>query len=221
MTAPTVADLEPALQLAMSLGNWPKVAELEQLLDQAQQRERVPPPPMVSAALWYAQQGLRVFPCLPLDKRPATPNGFLDATTDPEVIASWWAYSGREFNVGIATGHLVDVIDVDPAGVRTWVQMLEDGLELDVVGSATTRRPAGLHFYVPASGMTTDPGDPNSGHAGVDFKGLGGYVIAPPSVVALHAHEVPDELSWQGPPRQIRYRWLRPLELGRWARGQA
>ena len=41
--------------------------------------------PRLLAALGYARRGLAVFPCRPLDKRPATKHGFKDATTDKGV----------------------------------------------------------------------------------------------------------------------------------------
>jgi bifunctional DNA primase/polymerase-like protein len=39
-------------------------------------------PTVFEAALDYAHCGIPVFPCNPIDKKPLTPNGFKDATTD-------------------------------------------------------------------------------------------------------------------------------------------
>ena len=47
-------------------------------------------PTMFEAALQYARSGIPVFPCNPLDKKPLTPNGFYDATTDEAQITAWW-----------------------------------------------------------------------------------------------------------------------------------
>jgi hypothetical protein len=41
---------------------------------------------MVAQALAYAKAGVRVFSCVPGEKRPLTPCGYLDATTDPHQI---------------------------------------------------------------------------------------------------------------------------------------
>ena len=41
-------------------------------------------------ALSYAQRGWHVFPCNPLTKTPITDKGHTEATTDPNVIRSWW-----------------------------------------------------------------------------------------------------------------------------------
>src|SRR5262249_13355365 len=48
------------------------------------------PPDALDAALEYARKGLPVFPCSPLDKKPLTPHGFKDATTDEAQIRAWW-----------------------------------------------------------------------------------------------------------------------------------
>src|ERR1022692_4612648 len=68
---------------------------------------------MLRAALAYAQIGWPVFPCRAAEKVPATGHGHLDATTDPERIASWWR-SAPLRNVAIGTGSPgPDVLGVD------------------------------------------------------------------------------------------------------------
>ena len=143
----------------------------------------------LTAALAYAARGWPVFPCRSGTKRPATAHGLHDATTDPERIRAWWSDNSRA-NVGIVTGPasglLVLDIDGDPhallegraippsptqrTGGGGWQVFFEWGAALD--GAATTR--AGLL-------------------SGVDTRGGGGYVVAPPSV-----H-----------PSGTRYRWCR------------
>jgi hypothetical protein len=68
------------------------------------------PSEFLEAALRYARNGWAV---LPLNgKIPRTAHGVKDATTDPEVIQSWW---GRwpNANIGLATGFHFFVLDVD------------------------------------------------------------------------------------------------------------
>jgi hypothetical protein len=76
-------------------------------------QEQPQPTIILAAALAYAAAGVPVFPCRP-DKRPATPNGFKDASTDPDIIRAWWtrypqALIGRP--TGAASG--VVVLDLD------------------------------------------------------------------------------------------------------------
>jgi len=70
--------------------------------------------PIYDAALHYAIAG---HPVLPLrGKVPVgslVPHGCLDATTDIAQIEAWWDHGDRPWNVGIATGHTVDVLDID------------------------------------------------------------------------------------------------------------
>lgn len=67
---------------------------------------------MRDAALMYAAAGLEVFPCVPGGKQPLTTRGYRDATTGARRIRGWWAWQ-PEANIGIATGHGLDVLDVD------------------------------------------------------------------------------------------------------------
>ncbi|MDP2659117.1 MAG: bifunctional DNA primase/polymerase, partial [Dehalococcoidia bacterium] len=52
-------------------------------------------------ALRYAKLGLGVFPLRKLTKAPATPQGFHDASTVPEVIKAWWK-AEPDYGVGLA-----------------------------------------------------------------------------------------------------------------------
>src|SRR6516165_7166782 len=51
----------------------------------------------------YSRRGWHMFPCVPRGKKPLTPNGFKDATTDLSQIEKWWAH-WPEANIAIATG---------------------------------------------------------------------------------------------------------------------
>lgn len=150
-----------------------------------------PPPRIVDAALWYAEQGLHVFPLQPGAKIPhPRTRGCKDATDDPNQIIEWWQ-RWPDSNVAIATGHLVDVIDIDgPVGVDSWAKI--DNLP-PFLGVVSTPRAGGSHLYVPASGEGNAAGI----FPGIDIRGAGGYVVAPPSINA------------DGTP----YEWRRPLHL--------
>ena len=62
-----------------------------------------------SAACYAENFQLPVFPCW--GKKPATKHGCKDASTDRDRINSWWAF--EEYNVAIATGNGLVVLDVD------------------------------------------------------------------------------------------------------------
>lgn len=151
-----------------------------------------PRPGIASVALWYAEQGLRVFPLRPGGKQPLPGSrGCLEATSDPDRIRAWWAAT-PEANLGLATGHLVDVIDIDgPTGVQSWA---EAETLPPVLGTVSTPRAGGSHLYIAA-----DPRRTNGANVlpGVDIRAKGGYVVAPPSVG----------------PAGVVYHWRRPLGL--------
>lgn len=129
-------------------------------------------PTLHAAALWYAQQGIPVHPCKPGQKAPATAHGVLDATTEAAQVTRWWV-DMPEANIGLATGHLFDVLDIDDwTHVNADVEaVIEEGF-----GFASTPR-GGVHVYLPASG----DGNGTNIVPGVDFRGIGGYVLATPS----------------------------------------
>lgn len=136
----------------------------------------------LDAALEYAERGLPVFPLNPRGKEPhglLAPNGFKNATTDPEVIRGWWG----EFpyaNVAIAIPDHLMVIDVDPrnGGDATW-QQLAQGRSVDTMTSVSGRGDGGFHLWLqrPDGALKSKLGD------GVDVKAGGkGYIVAPPSI---------------------------------------
>jgi hypothetical protein len=157
-------------------------------------------PNLVGAALAYAGWGWPVLPLRPGRKTPATRHGLHDASTDPDQVRAWWT-RWPEANIGLTTGVRFDVLDVDPAGLR-WLGELRHvgGAELAVHGEVSTPR-GGMHLYLPASGH----GNLVGLACGVDYRGVGGYVVAPPSVLHPAALEPPV------PPWPLRYTWwVRP-----------
>ena len=66
-----------------------------------------------AAALDYAAAGWLVFPLRPGAKRPATENGFHNASTEPDVIATWWR-RWPSANIGLVIPPGVVLVDLDP-----------------------------------------------------------------------------------------------------------
>lgn len=142
------------------------------------------PDTVADAAVAYASAGVPVFPCVPGEKNPLTTHGFHDATTDLRQIRSWWRRT-PEANIGLATGHSIDVLDVDVHAIGTGFPLLRTLHRTGQIagwGQAVRSPSGGLHLYYP-----TDAGREqrswSRGRAHLDFRGLGGYIIAPPSTV--------------------------------------
>ena len=136
---------------------------------------------MLKTARALAEKGLAVFPCLPGEKRPATPHGVKDATTDPIEIENWWQQDPH-FNVAIATGAVsgVFVIDIDGAQAETELRMLEARHgELPATVESITARGRHLFFKCPEKPLRNSA---SKIATGIDVRATGGYVIAPPSV---------------------------------------
>lgn len=147
---------------------------------------------LLSFALSYADRGWPVFPCKPRGKTPLTSNGFHAATCDEEQIRAWWA-QWPNANVAIATGHYSGLYVLDIDAGKGGSDTLEDkehqfGKLPDTVTSLTGG--GGFHYL-----FNWLPGLKNSNNylgKGLDTRGDGGYIIAPPSV-----HESGRTYEWE------------------------
>lgn len=155
-----------------------------------------------TAAQWYAANfGWRVFPLHSVradgrctcgadpcgtdnksaGKHPRIANWCLDASLDPDTIAGWWR-QWPDAGVAIATGRGLVVVDVDPrsGGDDGLVDLRRTLGELPHTVEVLTGG-GGRHLY-----LSTPPGVDVRNSAselspGVDVRGAGGYVVAPPS----------------------------------------
>ena len=158
---------------------------------------------LLSALDYTRRLGLLVLPLRPDSKIPLAgarccngthSNGSSTASGDPAVVARWWR-EHPDANLGIATGHRVDVIDQDgPEGAISWARIGRADAWPAVLGIVLTVRGegAGVHRYVAASG----DGNGAKIAPGIDYRGRGGYVVAPPSIIEGR-----------------RYSWAQPLEF--------
>jgi hypothetical protein len=166
---------------------------------------------MMKASLVYAEEFcFAVFPCHWIaqlgacscgkakcespGKHPLTRNGFKDASKDAGQIRAWWE-RWPDANIGIATGatSCIVVLDVDPrhggdqslAALEAEHGKLPD-TPLVLTGGGGShiyfQMPAGVEIHNSAGGLGP----------GLDIRGEGGYVIAPPS---RHISGV--EYSWK------------------------
>lgn len=153
---------------------------------------------MIEHALAYAARGWRVFPiyecratgtqcscgnrkCTSPGKHPRTKTGLKEATLDATQIRAWWR-QWPNANIGIATGAGLVVADIDPrhGGDESWDALVEElGPLPDTVECLTGGN--GRHVYLEEPKGTTVRNSASMLAPGVDIRGEGGYVVAPPS----------------------------------------
>ncbi len=134
--------------------------------------------PVFAAARPLAARGWAVFPCD--GKRPRTDHGLHDATTDQDKL-DHWQQIWPDANIGLSTGDAsgVFVVDVDGEdGADTLHELELQHGELPATVEALTGRGRHVYFKHPGKDMRNTAGKLG---AGLDTRGDGGYVIAPPS----------------------------------------
>jgi O-acetyl-ADP-ribose deacetylase (regulator of RNase III) len=197
-------DLGIPVALYAPPGTPPERATLDYLARLDREQTAIPDPGELAAAVGYAHRGIPVLPlhyplqrprpgqatvgcscrapdCGQIGKHPLAalvPHGVKDASRDPAVVAGWW----RRFpqaNIGLATGVIFDAVDADgpdgAAALRAFAAA--HGLELPP-GPLVRTGSGGWHLYLAPTGL----GNPSPrGLPHVDWRGRGGYVVAPPS----------------------------------------
>lgn len=136
---------------------------------------------MKRAALKYAAEGWHVMPCIPGDKAPLgalVPNGYKDATDDPEKIKAWWT-AQPSANIGLVpvmSGRVVVDADTYKDGCAFPALAALHGFPETLMQRSAR---GGTHYVLTAAEGAKYPG--TLGEAtDVKFKG---YFLAAPSVV--------------------------------------
>jgi Bifunctional DNA primase/polymerase, N-terminal/AAA domain/Primase C terminal 1 (PriCT-1) len=195
------------------------------------------------AAQRYAEEcGVPVFPlygthngecdcgnpeCKSRGKHPLTPKGFKDATLDLDQIRAWWE-EWPNANIGMPTGPRSSywVVDIDPPeGERSFESLCNGYPELPTVPVQTTGR-LGKQLFFLYNGKEIRNSSSVLG-LNIDVRGLGGYVVLPPShhfwgrdyewddgrdLLTLGPIEAPDWLA-QKAERAARLATLPPIGL--------
>lgn len=138
-------------------------------------------PQVVDYALLYASRGWRVFPLKPRGKTPLVKGGFKAATVDPNQIRAWWQ-QWPTANIGIATGRASGLLVFDIDGKPGLDELAKlTRLHGPIPSTPVVVTSRGWHIY-----LALPQGDagriPCSSGDGLDVRGDGGYVVAPPSV---------------------------------------
>ena len=134
---------------------------------------------IVTSALEYAAKGFSVIPCQP-DKKPFIAwTEYQTRRASADEISAWWQKWPKAM-IGLVTGKFSGmlVIDCDTAdGYQAIQHCIPDSLLFPI--ASTPRGGCHLYFRYPeGSNLTVGVGV----MPGVDFRGEGGYVIAPPSI---------------------------------------
>lgn len=133
--------------------------------------------PRHAEARRLAQHGIPVFPCVVNGKKPATPNGFQDATCDVATIDLWWGLA--DYNLGFSPASVGQcVIDIDGAtGENNWFDL---EVQNETAQTYTVTTPSGgRHLYF--GGDLPPSASRLAGN--IDTRGRDSYVLVPPSVV--------------------------------------
>lgn len=131
----------------------------------------------LAQALRYRERGFSMIPIRCGEKTPHVAwEQYQSKKPSPELIRVWfnrWPDAG----IGVVTGDIsgVDVVDVDSIDAEDrLIEAVPEILDLDIPIAKT---PRGKHFYFRATKNSNATGVLD----GVDFRGQGGYAIAPPS----------------------------------------
>jgi hypothetical protein len=128
--------------------------------------------------------------CLDPGKHPRLRGWTQLATTDPAVVGEWWR-RWPQANLALATGRRFDVLDLDgDQGVEALRAVLSI-TPTEHPGPVARTGGGGWHLLYAPTGLGNRVGV----LPGMDWRGRGGLVVAPPS---RHASG-------------HRYRWVRPL----------
>lgn len=157
----------------------------------------------VEQALYYLKE--KRWSIIPVgqDKKPLIPwKQFQNSHPTQEQVQEW--FSNEAVNIGIVTGKVsnLTVVDIDPRHGGT-------NESFEGVKTVTARTGGfGWHYY-----FSFEDGIQNhtSIQQGVDLRGEGGYVIAPPS-----SHPSGNKYSWEVPPTELNVIALLPSFVKEW-----
>ena len=141
-------------------------------------------------ALNYATFNFKVFPLKVNSKSKQVCKSWKnEATTNKGIIKQMW---NENHNVAVVTGNGLVVIDVDVKNGKDGKKIFDE-LSKDFPDTFTVKTPSGGYHYwylvdreIPCSVNL---------YEGIDIRGEGGYILAPPSIVDNKKYEVINSIS--------------------------
>ena len=138
--------------------------------------------PLLRTAQQLAAHGRHIFPCLPGLKKPAISRWQIDATTDQDQIAAWWAEQ-PDYNVALATGPASGVFAVDVDSPEAEHELARLEAEHGTIPSTTeTVTSRGRHLFFRWSDKNPVRNTAGKIAPGIDTRGQGGFTLMPPSL---------------------------------------
>lgn len=164
----------------------------------------------LEAALEHARRGWPVFPCNPMPDLPSAKKkqakspfvgnkrdanfkkipktgGLYKATTDEKQIRAWWKKWPKAL-IAVRTGKAsgVFVVDLDPRGEEVLADVekrLIDAVGELPPGLRSITQSGGAHYWFNLPDGEETPRNATKKLEAIDWRGDGGYVIVPPSVM--------------------------------------
>jgi hypothetical protein len=133
--------------------------------------------PLLEEALKYLEMGYSVIPLRQGDKRPLVKwEAFQKERATKAMLISWWSNEPNA-NIGIVTGKISDLCVIDCDSDEAYKRVQEN---LNGSNPPTSKTPrGGRHVYCANEEGITVGSDPEQK---IDWRGEGGYIVAPPSV---------------------------------------
>jgi len=158
---------------------------------------------LLKAALAFAERGRPVFPCEQGGKKPLTPNGHLDATTDPRKIHMWWNRH-PDANIATPTGKRSGILAVDHDTYKEGTASLEEVEAIlgPVSKGVTIATGSGGRQYLSRYPEGSNIRNATGVLPGVDIRGEGGYILTPGSATK-GTYKRLDKRPLSEPPAQL------------------